>query len=73
MNPLGPDATLAVLSDLFWLVAVITVAFAAVGISVVAALTVAEWKAALRESRPPRRPRPHPRPAASPAVVAIHS
>ena len=55
MNPLGPETALLVLIDVFWLLAVITVAFAAVSVIGVLALTLAEWKQAVGEQRAPRQ------------------
>jgi hypothetical protein len=49
MNPLGPETALLVLIDVFWLLAVITAAFAAVSVIGVLALTLAECKQAVRE------------------------
>jgi hypothetical protein len=49
MNPLGPETALLVLTDVFWLLAVITVAFAAVSVIGVLALTLAEWRQAVGE------------------------
>ena len=49
MNPLEPETALLVLADIFWLLAVITVAFAAVSVIGVLALALAEWKQAVRE------------------------
>jgi hypothetical protein len=55
MNPLEPETALLVLTDVFWLLAVITVAFAAVSVIGVLALTLAEWKQAVGEQRAPRQ------------------
>jgi hypothetical protein len=55
MNPLGPETGLLVLIDVFWLLAVITAAFAAVSVIGVLALTLAECKQAVREQRAPRQ------------------
>jgi len=49
MNPLEPETALLVLADVFWLLAVIAVAFAAVSVIGVLALTLAEWKQPVRE------------------------
>jgi hypothetical protein len=66
MNPLEPETALLVLIDVFWLLAVIAVAFAAVSVIGVLALTLAEWKQAVREQSA-RRHRILP---ASPAALA---
>jgi thiol:disulfide interchange protein len=55
MNPLGPETGLLVLTDVFWLLAVITAAFAAVGVIGVLGLTLAECKQAVREQRARRQ------------------
>jgi thiol:disulfide interchange protein len=55
MNPLEPETALLVLVDIFWLLAVIAVAFAAVSVIGVLALALAEWKQAVREQRAPRQ------------------
>ena len=55
MNPLEPETALLVLIDVFWLLAVITVAFAAVSVIGVLALTLAEWKQPVREQRARRQ------------------
>jgi hypothetical protein len=69
MNPLEPETGLLVLVDIFRLLAVITVAFAAVSVIGVLALTLAEWKQAVGEQSA-RRQRILP---ASPAALAASS
>jgi hypothetical protein len=55
MNPLEPETALLVLTDVLWLLAVITAAFAAVSVIGVLALTLAEWKQAVREQHARRQ------------------
>lgn len=58
MNPPWSQTDLMVLSNLCRLLAAVTLAFAAVGIVLLTALTFAEWRAAVRESRARRRRHP---------------
>jgi hypothetical protein len=55
MNPLGPETALLVLTDVLRLLAVIAVAFAAASVIGVLALTLAEWKQAVREDNARRQ------------------